>query len=225
MLNRCSASLVLVLPTPRSSSVRSLSFFSIVNCFSSRVERRLGPRLTTLIGAVFFCLGYIIASFSKGNMLVMIIGLGIFTSIGMALAYITIIAVVNKWLPHNSGLATGIAMSGFGGGAVLVANIAQPLLGRGMDVLSVFRPLGIILGGVYFISALLLTNPPWEKHSSLKQPFHFSYTRILSDRRYWVLNGHHFLRRPGAPVVLRQPQNHWEFLWASMSGPPLWASR
>jgi OFA family oxalate/formate antiporter-like MFS transporter len=161
--------------------------FSIVNCFSSRVERRLGPRLTTVIGALFFCLGYVVASFSQGNILLLIVGLGVFTGIGMALAYITVIAVVNKWLPRHSGLATGIAMSGFGGGAVLVANIAQPLLHGGMDVLSVYRLVGIILGAVYFVGALLLTNPPWEKISSVKSPFQFSYARILSDKRYWVL--------------------------------------
>jgi MFS transporter, OFA family, oxalate/formate antiporter len=164
-----------------------VALFSIANCFTSRIERKFGPRKTTLAGALFFGTGYLIASFSEGNMYLIMLGLGVFTSIGMALAYITIVAMINKWLPRNKGLATGIAMSGFGGGAILVSNIAQPLLNDGTGVLVVFRLVGLILGLIYLISALVLTNPPWESGSLATTSFKFSYSEVLKDKRYWVL--------------------------------------
>jgi OFA family oxalate/formate antiporter-like MFS transporter len=164
-----------------------IGIFSIISCFTSRIERKFGPRKTTIAGALFFCLGYLIASFSNGSIFIMIIGLGVFTSIGMALAYVTIVSTVNKWLPNNKGLATGIAMSGFGGGAILVANIAQPMLNGGLEVLNIFRLVGIILGVIYFVGALLLTNPPWQAASPESQVFRFNYAEIFRDRRYWVL--------------------------------------
>jgi MFS transporter, OFA family, oxalate/formate antiporter len=160
---------------------------AIANCFVDRIERRFGPQKTAVAGAVFFCLGYIIASFSQGSVLILIVGLGLINGIGMALAYITIVSTVNKWLPRNKGLATGIAMSGFGGGAVLVSNIAQPLLNGGMGVLDVYRLLGIILGAIYFVCALFLSNPPWESKEKGSPSFQFSYSAIFKDRRYWVL--------------------------------------
>ncbi len=164
-----------------------IAFLAIVNCFVDRIERRFGPQKTALAGALFFCLGYIIASASEGNILVLIAGLGVVNVIGMGLAYITIVSTVNKWLPGNKGLATGIAMSGFGGGAVLVSNIAQPLLNGGMGVLEVYRLLGIILGAIYLVCAFFLSNPPWESKEKEGRAFQFSYSGIFRDRRYWVL--------------------------------------
>jgi MFS transporter, OFA family, oxalate/formate antiporter len=161
-----------------------VALFSIANCFSARIERRFGPRKATIAGALFFGLGYLLASFSNGNIYIIIFSLGVITSIGMALAYITVVSTVNRWLPDNKGLATGIAMSGFGGGAILVTNIAQPLLTGGMGVMLVFRWLGLILGAIYLLSALLLTNPPGFKK---EQVFRFRYSEILHDKRYWVL--------------------------------------
>jgi OFA family oxalate/formate antiporter-like MFS transporter len=160
---------------------------AIANCFASRVEQKFGPRKAAAAGAIFFCAGYIIASLSGGNIVVMIAGLGLVNGIGMALAYITILSVVNKWLPNNKGLATGIAMSGFGGGAILVSYIAQPLLAGGMDVLSVFRLVGIILGIIYFVCALFLSDPPWVIKTKESRVFKFNYGEILRDRRFWVL--------------------------------------
>ncbi|MBN1190340.1 MAG: MFS transporter [Dehalococcoidales bacterium] len=164
-----------------------IALLAISNCFIGRIERRFGPQKTAVAGAVFFSLGYIIASLSQGSIIILIVGLGLINGIGMALAYITIISTVNKWLPRNKGLATGIAMSGFGGGAVLVSNIAQPLLNGGMGVLEVYRLLGIILGAIYLVCALFLANPPWESKERTSQVFQFSYADIFRDRRYWVL--------------------------------------
>ena len=84
-----------------------------------------------MIGAIFFCAGYVTASISRGNILLLILGLGVINGIGMALAYITIISIVNRWLSNNKGLATGIATPGFGGGAVVVSIIAELLLAAG----------------------------------------------------------------------------------------------
>ena len=50
-------------------------------------------------------------------------------------------------------------LAGFGGGAVLQANLAEMLFARGLDVLTIFRYIGIAYGLVVVISALLLSFP------------------------------------------------------------------
>ncbi len=64
-----------------------------------------------------------------------------------------------QWFPNHKGLISGLAVAGFGGGAILVSSAATRLLEGGMDVLEVFRWMGWILGGVLAVAALLLASP------------------------------------------------------------------
>jgi len=65
-----------------------------------------------------------------------------------------------KWFPNNKGLVTGVAVAGFGGGAVLLSFLVEYLLQTAqLDVLIVFRIVGICFGGVALLAALLLSEP------------------------------------------------------------------
>jgi OFA family oxalate/formate antiporter-like MFS transporter len=66
-----------------------------------------------------------------------------------------------QWFPSHKGLVTGLAVAGFGGGAVLLSFVADHLLRvAGWDVLMVFRFLGVVCGAAALGSALLLCAPP-----------------------------------------------------------------
>src|SRR3954454_8425783 len=72
------------------------------------------------------------------------VGYGVLAGFGLGMAYIVPIAMLQKWFPDKRGLITGLAVGGFGFGAVLTAPIAQRLIDANPAVpTSAFLPLGI----------------------------------------------------------------------------------
>lgn len=159
--------------------------FSITMLFVARIERRLGPRLTVAIGAVLFSSGYLLASFSGGNILLVLAGIGLLSGAGMGFGYVTVLTTMVKWFPSHEGLATGIAVAGFGSGAILLSWIAPPFLDRGMDVMEIFRAIGIIYGLLFLAGALVISAPIAATEKPAEEPI--SYTGLARDKRFWVL--------------------------------------
>lgn len=128
-----------------------------------RIQDRRGPRTVALIGVVLYSLGIILASFAKdaGQLWLLVLGYGVFGGIGLGLAYITPIAMLQKWFPDKAGLITGLAVGGFGFGAVITSPVAQALIDADKaHPASAFLPLGIayLVAGV--LGAAMFRNPP-----------------------------------------------------------------
>jgi MFS transporter, OFA family, oxalate/formate antiporter len=164
-----------------------LGIFCVANVFVHNISDRFGPRITASMGALIFGMGYLVASFSEGNFLLLVVGLGLFSGIGMSLGYMTILTNLVKWMPNNRGLATGMAVAGFGGGTIIMTQIAQPLLNQGTDVLMIFRTIGILYGILYLVGAMFLNVPPWETTKVNRTEGKLDLKQLLSDRRFWVL--------------------------------------
>ena len=87
-----------------------------------RIQDRRGPRTVALTGGIIYSLGVILASFAdKDQFWLLILGYGILGGFGLGMAYIVPIAMLQKWFPDKPGLITGIAVAGFGFGAVITA--------------------------------------------------------------------------------------------------------
>ena len=128
-----------------------------------RIQDRRGPRTVAVIGAVIYGLGVIVASFAHdaAHLYLLVIGYGVLAGFGLGLAYIVPIAMLQKWFPDRRGLITGLAVGGFGFGAVVTAPIAQALIKRNPDVpTSAFLPLGIAYLIAAVAGALFFRNPP-----------------------------------------------------------------
>jgi OFA family oxalate/formate antiporter-like MFS transporter len=128
-----------------------------------RIQDRRGPRTVAVIGAVIYGIGVIVASFARnGDQLpLLVIGYGVLAGFGLGLAYIVPIAMLQKWFPDRRGLITGLAVGGFGFGAVVTAPIAQALIKNNPDVpTSAFLPLGIAYLIAAVAGALFFRNPP-----------------------------------------------------------------
>jgi len=127
-----------------------------------RIQDRLGPRPVAFGGVVLYSIGIMLASLvnSGGDLWLLVATYGVLGGIGLGAAYITPIAMLAKWFPDRRGLITGIAVAGFGFGAVLTAPVAKALLGGTDDKTSVFLPLGIayLVAGV--VGAAFFRNPP-----------------------------------------------------------------
>jgi MFS transporter, OFA family, oxalate/formate antiporter len=162
-----------------------IAVFTLGMLFVNKILRKHGPRFTAITGAVLFFTGYMIASFSEGNLWLLILGMSVFSGVGMAFGYVTVLNNLVKWFPGHQGLATGMAVSGFGAGAILLSQLARPLLAGGWHVLDIFRMVGLIYGVLFLAGSLFLSAPAWYKVNPVESRVEIG--KLLKDRRFWVL--------------------------------------
>ena len=87
-----------------------------------------GPRAAMAVAAVFWSTGFLVAAvgIGTGQLWLVYLGYGVIGGIGLGIGYISPVSTLIKWFPDRPGLATGMAIMGFGGGAL----IASPLSAR-----------------------------------------------------------------------------------------------
>ena len=95
--------------------------------FGTWVDRN-GPRAAMATAAVFWSSGFLVAALgiSTDQLWLVYLGYGVLGGIGLGIGYISPVSTLIKWFPDRPGLATGMAIMGFGGGAM----VASPLSGR-----------------------------------------------------------------------------------------------
>ena len=132
-----------------------------------RLQDKRGPRIVALVGGIIYAAGVILASFSqdRSQLWLLVLGYGVISGFGLGFAYIVPIAMLQKWFPDKRGLITGLAVGGFGFGAVLTSPIAQRLIDGNKDVPTrAFLPLGIGYLVLSLIGASFFRNPPTGYH-------------------------------------------------------------
>lgn len=128
-----------------------------------RIQDKRGPRVVAMAGGVIYALGIILASFARSDddLWLIIVGYGVISGFGLGVAYIVPIAMLQKWFPDKRGLITGLAVGGFGFGAVLTSPVAQWLIERNEDQPTrAFLPLGIAYLVMSLIGASVFRDPP-----------------------------------------------------------------
>jgi OFA family oxalate/formate antiporter-like MFS transporter len=110
--------------------------------FGGYLNNRFGPRVIATAGGILYGLGVILASFAAPNLIVLYLTYGIIGGIGVGLGYIVALAMLIKWFPDRRGFITGLAVAGFGGGALITGPVAAALLAS-VGVGSTFLYLGI----------------------------------------------------------------------------------
>ncbi|HEY1571973.1 MAG TPA: OFA family MFS transporter [Pseudonocardiaceae bacterium] len=128
-----------------------------------RIQDRRGPRAVALTGGVIYAIGVLVAGLASnsGQFWLLVVGYGVIAGFGLGLAYIVPIAMLQKWFPDHRGLITGIAVGGFGFGAVITSPVAQKLVAH---YAAVPTRSFLWLGGAYLIMVLIgasfFRNPP-----------------------------------------------------------------
>src|SRR4051812_49435794 len=114
----------------------------------------VGPRKAGVVAALCWCGGMVISAIgiSMHQLWMMILGSGVIGGIGLGLGYISPVSTLIKWFPDRRGMATGMAIMGFGGGAMIGSPLAVDLMKTfstptSNGVLQTF----IVLALVYFV--------------------------------------------------------------------------
>jgi MFS family permease len=91
---------------------------------------RVGPRKAGVVSAVCWCGGMLISALGiyLHQFWMMILGSGVIGGIGLGLGYISPVSTLIKWFPDRRGMATGMAIMGFGGGAMIGSPLAADLM-------------------------------------------------------------------------------------------------
>src|SRR6195256_5711005 len=136
----------------------SIFVLGIAAFFGGLWLNRKGPRVVALTGGALYGLGVFLASFSN-RLSWLYLSYGLIGGIGLGFAYIVPVAVLVKWFPDRRGLITGIAVGGFGAGALITAPLATRLI-QSVGVLNTFAYLGIAYLLVTVLAGLFMHNPP-----------------------------------------------------------------
>src|SRR5438874_6526057 len=173
----------------------SIFVLGIAAFFGRRWLNRKGPRIVALTGGVLYGLSVFLASFSH-NLWWLYLSYGFIGGLGLGFGYIVPVAVLVKWFPDRRGLITGIAVGGFGAGALITAPVATRLI-QSVGVLSTFAYLGIGYLIVTVIAGSFMQNPPdgWKpegwsptaRETSERAGHDFNLGEALKKWQWWAL--------------------------------------
>ncbi len=165
---------------------------------------RVGPRKAMLAASLCFGGGFLIGSLgiSLHNIFLLYFGYGFVGGIGLGIGYISPVSTLIKWFPDRKGVATGMAIMGFGGGAM----IGSPLATNLMAHFKASSPQGvaptfIVMGLIYLLFmqfgvwTIRVPADSWkpagyvpnEEHSALITTGNVSADNAIKTPQFWLL--------------------------------------
>ena len=167
-----------------------------------------GPRKAGIVSALCWCGGMLMSALGiyLHQFWLMLLGSGVIGGIGLGLGYISPVSTLIKWFPDKRGMATGMAIMGFGGGAMIGSPFAVQLMGwfatdTDVGVMQTFVVMALtyfvfMMGGAlgYRIPAAGWTpegwTPPVKQHSNaMITPHHVHLKNIFKIKQFWLLWG------------------------------------
>ncbi|MGW1092651.1 L-lactate MFS transporter [Streptomyces sp. NPDC002596] len=134
--------------------------------FGGTLVERNGPRWAMFVSLVCFSSGFLVAALgvATGHFWLVVLGYGFIGGIGLGIGYISPVSTLIKWFPDRPGMATGIAIMGFGGGALIASPWSTGMLEAfGTDsagIATAFLVHGLAYAGFMALGVLLVRVPP-----------------------------------------------------------------
>lgn len=177
---------------------------------------RSGPRKSMLVAASFWAAGFLVgaAGIFTSQLWLVYLGYGVIGGIGLGVGYISPVSTLMKWFPDRPGMATGMAIMGFGGGALIASPMSTALLkffdgfnpavdgadwvASGSSVGKLFLTLGIIYFAVmmYGVTNIRVPaqnwkprgwNPSTAKVDAMVTTAHVSAANAIKTRSFWLV--------------------------------------
>jgi MFS family permease len=169
--------------------------------FAGRWLERIGPRRALLIAAACFGGGFVLSAIGvrTHQIALLYLGYGVIGGFGLGLGYVTPVTVLVRWFPDRRGLAAGLAIMGFGGGAMIGAPLAVALIGAFRSDASVgvgeaFVAMAVIYAAAIALGAVAIRLPPpgwkpagWTPRAERAQHRDASPEQALRTKQFWLL--------------------------------------
>ncbi|MFI1993970.1 OFA family MFS transporter [Actinoplanes sp. NPDC020271] len=178
------------------------------------VERN-GPRKAMFVSACFWAAGFLVSALGigTGQLWLVYLGYGVLGGIGLGIGYISPVSTLIKWFPDRPGLATGLAIMGFGGGALIASPASRQLLsyfdsgydpnvstsvadGHALVLLFLTLGIGYFLIMMFGVANIRVPAPGWRpagwnpatvKARPLVTTAHVSAANAIRSRSFWLL--------------------------------------
>jgi len=155
-------------------SVGLASFAVVMALIAGRWQKKAGSRIVALVGGLVLGIGYVLAGLAGTSFWGILVGVGLLGGAGIGLGYVCPIATCVRWFPDKKGLITGLAVAGFGFGALIWIKLTsgfvfgpidltpgwKGLYGSGWTVNQVFILYGILFAALVGLGSMVLIDPP-----------------------------------------------------------------
>jgi MFS family permease len=136
----------------------AIGMLGLSAAFGGRWVERAGPRKAMTLAAICWGSGFLVGAVGVATkqLWIVYLGVGFIGGIGLGIGYISPVSTLIKWFPDRPGMATGLAIMGFGGGALIASPLEAKLLSTFADkpedaIVGSF----VVLGCIYFVAMLL----------------------------------------------------------------------
>src|SRR5919107_3760997 len=108
----------------------AIGMLGLSAAFGGRWVERAGPRKAMALAATCWGSGFLIGALGVASkqLWLVYLGVGFIGGIGLGIGYISPVSTLIKWFPDRPGMATGLAIMGFGGGALIASPLSQQLM-------------------------------------------------------------------------------------------------
>ncbi|PSJ79664.1 L-lactate MFS transporter [Neisseria iguanae] len=165
---------------------------------------RAGPKKAMFVAACCFSLGFLVSAIgvSTHNLALLYLGNGVIGGIGLGLGYIGPVSTLMKWFPDKPGMATGLAIMGFGGGAMVASPLSVWLMAlfssdTSVGVAQTFVVLAFIYFALMMFGAFTIRVPAadWKPEgyvapkvkTKLVSSNHVNVNQAMKTPQFWLL--------------------------------------
>lgn len=188
----------------------AIAMLGLSAAFGGTWVERAGPRKSMVVAGTAWVLGFFVAAvgIATDQLWLVYLGYGVIGGIGLGIGYISPVSTLMKWFPDRPGLATGLAIMGFGGGALIaspMSNALMVLFGGGTeteDLAAGLVPTFIALAASYAVIiaagayVIRLPHPEWKPggwdpskvdNTPMQTNLNVSANQALKTPQFWFL--------------------------------------
>ena len=193
----------------------AIFFLGVGTIIGGLWQDKAGPRKVASLAGVIYGIGYMLAGIaaSRHSLNGLYIAYGVLTGLGMGMGYICPVATLVKWFPERRGLMTGVAVCGYGAGALIMSPVAaREILAYGVP--ATFASLGVVYLVLVLAAAQFYANPPqgwrpagWEPRSAVAKAataFDYSVREAMATWQFWLLWAMLFLNVSAGIMIISQ---------------------
>jgi MFS transporter, OFA family, oxalate/formate antiporter len=176
----------------------AIAFLGIGTIVGGLWQDRVGPRKVSTVAGVLYGIGYLVAGWAvaRHSLEALYVGYGVIAGLGMGMGYICPVALMTKWFPDRRGLMTGVAVMGYGAGAVIMSLLApREIISSGVAI--TFYKFGAAYLVLVTLSSRFYATPPpgWQPKAWIPRTavakaagtYQFGVGEALGTWQFWLL--------------------------------------